>query len=74
MAKRHKFYITKLQNASGALTSDHEDMKAIAASPFQIAFTSQNHYIEESSLNCIPSLVSQEDNAMLCAVPHEEEI
>lgn len=74
MAKRKKHYIPQIRNPAGVIISDHGQKKDIASCHFQKAFTTQHHYIEDSSLNCIPALVSEQDNEMISAIPTEKEI
>lgn len=74
VANRKKNCIVQLRNPAGNLTSDKEEMMSIAVAHFNQAFASQDHFVDESILRSIPSLVSQQDNEHLCAIPSEAEI
>lgn len=41
---------------------------------FQNLLSSKNHVIDDSLLECIPSLVSESQNVDICAKPDAEEI
>lgn len=47
---------------------------AIATAHFHKAFSSQDHYIEDNILNCIPQLITCDDNESLCVIPSESDI
>lgn len=66
--------IGQLRNSVGNITNDHEEMKTIAVTHFQNAFSTQEHFIDNSLLDCIPRMINAEENESLCAVPSEAEI
>lgn len=74
LSNRRKNFIAKLQTSSGSFTEDHEEMKCIAVNHFQNAFSTQDHFIDDCILDCIPNMITMEDNSTLCAVPSASEI
>ncbi|MQL97989.1 hypothetical protein Taro_030692 [Colocasia esculenta] len=70
---RRKNLIKRLQ-INGIWSEDHEALRAEAARYFEDILRSSPHSVDDSILQVIPSLISDDQNVALCAPPTMEEV
>nr|GMC69450.1 uncharacterized protein LOC109164037 [Ipomoea batatas] len=72
--KRRKVYIHKVKDDTGHWIEDRQGIAQQAVSFFEGMFTAEVGNFDLSKLDCVKRLVTDEDNALLTAVPEEEEV
>lgn len=74
ITQRRNSSITKLHNKDGAVVEEDGKIADLFVEHFTEAFRSAPHQLNPDVLNHIPSLLTTEDNAMICSVPTSDEI
>lgn len=74
-SNRRRSFIRKLKvGVSNSWCEDQEVLRDCAVSYFKNLFTSEEHSVNDSFLSCIPQMISDEQNLVLCSVPSLAEI
>lgn len=72
--KRKRLQITKIRSEQGLLLTDEADIGQGAVRVFEAQFKESKFTNDSSMLDLIPSLVTQEENEQMGAIPSEGEI
>lgn len=72
--KRRKLFIHRVQDKDGDWIQGDEEIAEAACNHFQQMFTGEDKYINEEVINCIPRLVTHDQNELLQTMPTMEEL
>ncbi|XP_055824484.1 uncharacterized protein LOC129893019 [Solanum dulcamara] len=72
--RRRKLFIHRIQNDEGNWLQGDDDIARAACDHFQNIFTGEDTHIQEDALQCIPKLVTDDQNRDLQALPNLEEL
>ncbi|XP_055826362.1 uncharacterized protein LOC129894731 [Solanum dulcamara] len=72
--RRRKLFIHRIQNDEGNWLQGDDDIARAACDHFQNIFTGEDTHIQEDALQCIPKLVTDDQNRDLQALPTLEEL
>ncbi|XP_049348971.1 uncharacterized protein LOC125813526 [Solanum verrucosum] len=72
--RRRKLFIHKLRRSDGDLIQGDDNIAEAACEHFQEIFTGESNLINERALECIPRIVTQEQNSSLTTMPNLEEL
>ncbi|KAG5580314.1 hypothetical protein H5410_050941 [Solanum commersonii] len=72
--RRRKLFIHKILNDKDEWIQGDEHIAEAACMHFQNIFTGEDKHIDEVPMNCIPRIVTQEQNDSLKAIPTIEEL
>ncbi|XP_019183220.1 PREDICTED: uncharacterized protein LOC109178127 [Ipomoea nil] len=72
--RRRKLYIHRVKGGDGVWLEDRQGIANQAVSFFEHMFTAEVGGFDLTRLDCVPRLVTEEDNEVLTAVPEVEEV
>ncbi|XP_055814172.1 uncharacterized protein LOC129883562 [Solanum dulcamara] len=72
--RRRKLFIHRIQNDEGNWLQGDDDIARAACDHFQNIFTGEDTHIQEDALQCIPKLITDDQNRDLQALPTLEEL
>ncbi|XP_019155176.1 PREDICTED: uncharacterized protein LOC109152048 [Ipomoea nil] len=73
-ARRRKLYIHRVKDGDGVWLEDRQGIANQAVSFFEHMFTAEIGGFDLARLDCVPCLVTEEDNELLTAMPEVEEV
>ncbi|XP_055814708.1 uncharacterized protein LOC129884436 [Solanum dulcamara] len=72
--RRRKLYIHRIQTEEGSWVQGDAEIAEAACEHFQQIFTGEENYIQQHNLQCIPPMVTDQQNETLQATPSMEEL